>query len=95
LYANGTTVASGRYNDPKYIHVGAGQETTAKILMARELGKVKTVVISTVFEQATLRVFVESSCWVTEADVTRITFTGTQTGGLGIGTRVQIFKVSS
>jgi len=94
IYASGAVVASYRGNDASVAYLDPGNENTAVITIARGVGKVKSCVKGSNREQAAIETNDYINCWVTEANVTRITFTASAANTIGIGSRIMIFKVS-
>lgn len=91
--ASAAVVTGTRGNDPTIGYSSAGVETLLIGFLARETGKPKYISMGTRDEQSTLMIFNGAMDWVTENNVTRITFTNLVANTIGIGSRVMIFRV--
>lgn len=91
---DGVGLAAERLNNARVCSVGALTETTAFVVLAREVGKPTAFFAGNLFEQSTIRIRFGAHSWVTENNVTRITFTAAHANAIGVGSRILIFKVA-
>lgn len=92
---DGSTAAAARANNAVVQTMPVSESSTGFYVIAREVGKVKTIGMMTNNDGSALSIQNHSHVWdVTATNVTRITFTSAGADTIEVGSRIMIFSVT-
>jgi len=96
IWASGTGLSASRLNNGEVCIADAGQYAMFEGLLIRDSNASPRAIVrvSETYPDA-VRLLMRTHIWTVETNVTTVTFSGSQANGLGVGTRVIMFKVSA
>jgi len=96
IWASGTGLSASRLNNAEICIADAGQYAMFEGLLTRDSGASPRLIVrvSETYPDA-VRLLMRTQMWTVEVNVTSITISGNQAGGIGVGSRLMIFKVSA